>query len=98
MIGSWIASLKYFPDQSVNFSAPQGLGGQPFGFHPDPLYPYPIDTTLINDYWGWHDYPGRAYLADINGAIGWNSVCIHHIKDSEIKMLREMKEFQGEWE
>lgn len=37
-------------------------------------------------------------MDEINGAIGWNSVCVHHIKESEVKMMREMKEFEGEWD
>lgn len=97
MIGSWVASLENYARTEVIFR----YGKHPWNIfakvaHPEPLVPSPVDTLVIDDL-GWHDYPGRKYGHKFEGSIGWNSVCIHHIRTHEIPVLRYMDEFRGEW-
>lgn len=98
MIGSWVASLKNYAKPNITFR----YGAYSWNIfasvaHPEPLLPTPVDTLVIDDL-GWHDFPGRKYGHKFEGSIGWNSVCIHHIRTEEIPMFRHLKEFQGEWE
>jgi len=97
MIGSWIAALKNYhrPDITFRYSTHSWNVFSEVA-HPQPLLPSPIDTLIIDDL-GWHDYPGRKYGHKFEGSIGWNSVCIHHIRTEEIPMLRQLKQFRGEW-
>ncbi|GJJ08033.1 hypothetical protein Clacol_002240 [Clathrus columnatus] len=99
MIGSWISSLKTFPDPKHTFRVSrQHDWNLDTTISPQPLHPNIIDTLIVNDIGGWHDYPGRANVKEIGGSVGWNSVCIHHVKEDEIKLFRRVSEFQGDWE
>ncbi|GJJ06704.1 hypothetical protein Clacol_000899 [Clathrus columnatus] len=98
MIGSWISSLKTFPDPEHSFRVSrQHDWNLDTTISPQPLHPNIIDTLVVNDIDGWHDYPGRANVEEIGGSVEWNSVCIHHIKEDEIKLFRKVPEFQGDW-
>lgn len=100
MIGSWISSLKNFgnPDHAHDFQiSAKNPWNVAVKVQPEPLLPHRVNTIIINDH-GWHDYPGRANVEEIGGSIGWNSVCIHHIKEKEIKLLRQLDSFRGEWD
>lgn len=98
MIGAWISSLSVFADPQHTFrTAKVHPWNVEVGIRPDPILPHPVNTIVVDDH-GWHDYKGRANYEDIGGAVGWNSVCVHHIKENEIKILREVKEYQGEWD
>lgn len=99
MIGSWISSLNVFADPHHTFKvSKRNDWNVAVPIRPEPLLPNPVDTLVINDVPGWHDYQGRANVEEIGGPIGWNSVCIHHIKETELQPLRELEQFQGEWD
>ncbi|GJJ06869.1 hypothetical protein Clacol_001065 [Clathrus columnatus] len=99
MIGFYVASLKHYPKHNSVYRY-----GHPWNifstrvYPPRNLLPRPIDTLIIDDNLGWHDFPGRKYGHKFEGSVGWDSVCVHHIKTEEFYFLRNMKEFQGEWE
>lgn len=92
MIGSWIAALKLFPDTSVRFET------VPEPVHkvvPTPFLPDPLDTIIIDDKEGWHDYARRRKGYD--GPPSWSSVCVHHISARQRRKFRQVGEMQGEW-
>lgn len=98
MIGSWISSLNVFADPQHTFRVSKRNDWNiDVGIRPDPLLPEPVNTIVVDDH-GWHDYKGRPSVEEYGGPIGWDSVCIHHVRESEIKSLREIEELQGEWD
>ncbi|KAF8888697.1 galactosyltransferase-domain-containing protein [Gymnopilus junonius] len=97
MIGTWIASLRYFPDKTIEFEEiPKNENDTSHTrFYPEPYLPYAVDTLIINDVPGWHDFPARGGQ---EGPITWDSICIHRLKAHEMKELRNRPEFLLEWD
>ena len=92
MIGSWIAGLKNFPDPEAKFETTK----EPIGpAYPQPYYPDKIDTRMVDEVIGWHDFKGRG---GHDSSIGWETVCIHRMKPDEMKEFRKMKEVRDEWD
>ncbi|TEB14811.1 hypothetical protein FA13DRAFT_1878351 [Coprinellus micaceus] len=96
MIGGWIAALKHFPDTSIDFQTTPEHSPEPVHkVVPRPYLPHPIDTVVIDDKEGWHDYAGRKVGYD--APFSWSSVCLHHLHPKEMRMLRAMDAIKGEW-
>lgn len=96
MIGAWIASLRLFPDETIEWESTRDHSPEPVHpVHPKPFLPYSVDTLMIDDVHGWHDFPERG---GHDASISWNSVCTHHISAAEMKAIRKQLEFLGEWE
>lgn len=101
MIGSWIGSLRYFPDPNATFvttarsSAPPSTPSLPV--QPKPLLPYIVNTTVVDDKEGWHDVREES-TKDKERPIGWDSVCVHRMKIEQMRSLREMDEIKREWD
>ncbi|TFK31665.1 hypothetical protein BDQ12DRAFT_693758 [Crucibulum laeve] len=96
MVGSWVAGLQHLPDRSTDWLAQYDSSSPPHIVHPKPYIPHAVETTIIDDYHGWHDWPlrrGRWYASQI----GWGSVCVHHASPGKMKTLRGRKEIREEW-
>ncbi|KAF8903681.1 galactosyltransferase-domain-containing protein [Gymnopilus junonius] len=94
MIGSWIGALRLFNNDTIEWNSTEHSGEPIHHVHPKPFLPYSVDTLMIDDVQGWHDFPGRG---GHDAPISWNSVCTHHITAVEMKGLRKRLEFLGEW-
>ncbi|TEB20908.1 hypothetical protein FA13DRAFT_175354 [Coprinellus micaceus] len=96
MIGAWIAGLKLFQDKSIHFeSTPDHPPKLVEKVVPKPYLPHPIDTEIIDDKEGWHNYAGRQDGYD--ASFSWSSVCIHHVSANQMRMFRAMDVIAGEW-
>jgi len=95
MIGSWIAGLKHVHDQSKVFT--EVIEGSTQKITPRPYLSYPVDSRIIDDKIGWHDFKGRGAVSR-QRSIGWNTACVHRIKADEVRKLRAMEEFKIEWD
>ncbi|PPQ69333.1 hypothetical protein CVT26_002565 [Gymnopilus dilepis] len=95
MIGSWLASLRLFHDETIEWKIPPEKVNETHHTFPKPFLPQPIDTLIIDDIPGWHDFPARGGQ---QRNVTWDSVCIHHIKAPEMEILRGRPEFQSDWE
>ncbi|KAF8991471.1 hypothetical protein BDQ17DRAFT_1370709 [Cyathus striatus] len=97
MIGTWISALRLFPNKTIEFETTDPyLHDEPVHkVVPPPYLPEVVDTDIIEDIEGWHNFQGRRpHIAPIS----WNSVCIHHVDGNEMKVLRHMDEIRAEWE
>lgn len=96
MIGAWIAALKLFPDTSVHFETtldhPPKLVEKVV---PKPYLPEPIDTEIIDDKDGWHNYAGRQEGYD--ASFSWHSVCVHRVSADDMRKFRAMDVIRREW-
>ena len=92
MIGAWIAALRVFHDETIEWQF--GPDHPPEVLRPKPFLPNPVETLIIDDVHGWHDFPGRG---DHDAPISWDSVCTHHVTVDEMKEIRRRLEFLGEW-
>lgn len=63
--------------------------------HPSPYLPYAVNTTIVDDKTGWHDYKRRGSVAH---AIGWETACVHRMAPAEMRMFRGMEEVRMEWD
>ncbi|KAF4611242.1 hypothetical protein D9613_006478 [Agrocybe pediades] len=98
MIGAWISSLKEFHNTEAEFKTT--LEHPPYAIHevkPKPILPYPVESTVLDDPVGWHDFVGRKGGA-VGIPIGWDTVCIHRMRAKEMRAYRLMKEIKDEWE
>ncbi|KAJ3530471.1 hypothetical protein NMY22_g8558 [Coprinellus aureogranulatus] len=96
MIGGWIAALKLFHDKSIHFETT--LDHPPKRVEkvvPKPYLPEPVDTEIIDDKDGWHNYAGRQDGYD--ASMSWQSVCVHHVSAKDMRKFRAMDEIDGEW-
>ncbi|KAF9000325.1 galactosyltransferase-domain-containing protein [Cyathus striatus] len=95
MVGAWIAGLRNFQDESIKWESTAAHSPLPIHrLYPRPYLPYVVDTKIVDDKIGWHDPPGRS---GNDAPISWNSVCIHHLSPEEMKTMRTLKQFRGEW-
>jgi len=96
MIGSWIAGLKDFHDPSIKFETSPEHDDPPVRpVHPKPYLPYSVDTLVIDDKVGWHDFKN---LGRWEKAMGWESACVHRMSAVQMKAFRKMEEVRDEWE
>jgi len=98
MIGSWIASLKEFHNPGAEFMTT--LEHPPYRIEsvtPKPVLPYSMESTMLDDQVGWHDFINRKGGA-VGKPIGWDTACIHRIRSKEMRAFRLMKEINAEWE
>ncbi|KAE9386472.1 hypothetical protein BT96DRAFT_523240 [Gymnopus androsaceus JB14] len=59
---------------------------------------YAPGTTVVGDDNGFHDAIKHSWWEDHNKVVDYDSVCVHHVSPSEMRQLRNRKEFAGEWE
>ncbi|KAF9554340.1 hypothetical protein CPC08DRAFT_766796 [Agrocybe pediades] len=96
MIGAWVAALKDFHDPSVKFETTLDHDDPPVRqVHPRPYLPYSVDTTIIDDKVGWHDFKNRGGFEQ---TIGWESACVHRMSIEEMRAFRKMDEVKNDWE
>ncbi|KAH9479931.1 Beta-1,3-galactosyltransferase sqv-2 [Psilocybe cubensis] len=96
MIGSWVAGLKILHDSSATFYPKPSKSSDISGsMHLPPYLPYQVNTTVVDDKIGWHDYKRRGLVAH---AVGWETVCVHRLLPEEMKKFRKMKEVRMEWD
>ncbi|KAF4616130.1 hypothetical protein D9613_011266 [Agrocybe pediades] len=97
MIGVWVAGLQYLADPNQQFESWNRDDGPvpPHRVYPKPYLPYTIKTNVVDDKTGWHDLKNRGRA---ERAVGWDSVCVHHLKPDEMRALRWKEEFRGEWD
>lgn len=97
MIGSWLAALKNFHDPSIEYMTtedhPPGLPVQ--RVYPKPYTPHAVETEIVDEVVGWHDFKGRG---GHDSPIGWESVCVHRMTPPEMRAFRGMEEVKGEWD
>ncbi|KDR67486.1 hypothetical protein GALMADRAFT_258063 [Galerina marginata CBS 339.88] len=99
MIGSWVAGLKNMHDPEALFeTSPANTPPPQHRLYPTPYLPYAVNSKILDDVTGWHDFPAR----DKGGAghdsqIGWESTCIHRMSPEEMRAFRAMDEVKEEW-
>lgn len=96
MIGSWVAALKLFHDPNILFETTLEHSPPPqHRVYPEPYLPYVVDTKVVDDKIGWHDFKNRG---GNEAAIGWETACVHRLSPKEMRALREMEEIRMEWD
>lgn len=96
MIGSWIAGFKSMNDPNTVFeTVPENTPPPQHRVYPMPYLPYAIDTTVIDDEVGFHDFKNRGGK---EARIGWESICVHRMTSEEMKLFRTMEEVKSEWD
>jgi hypothetical protein len=53
------------------------------------------ETVIVDDWDGFHDPPRHGWK---NAQIGWETVVVHHLNVEELRALRELNQWEGEWE
>ncbi|KAF4616412.1 hypothetical protein D9613_008241 [Agrocybe pediades] len=96
MIGSWVSGLRLLRDEQQDFFQVKEQGVLE-KVVPKPYLPRSVDTAVIDDKAGWHDYKNRGAISRQH-SIGWDTVCVHRIKDDEVQKLRRKKEIRLEWD
>ncbi|TFK43901.1 galactosyltransferase-domain-containing protein [Crucibulum laeve] len=96
MVGSWVASLRNYHNTTMVWNSTNIKSDEPIHrVYPSPYFPEAIDTTVINDIEGWHDFPHRG---GHDAPISWGSTCIHRFSPDEMRAFRQRKEIRGEWD
>jgi hypothetical protein len=52
------------------------------------------ETVLLHDWDGFHDPPGHGWKT---GVVGWETVVVHHLDPEEMREMRALPQFRGEW-
>ncbi|KAF4610835.1 hypothetical protein D9613_006489 [Agrocybe pediades] len=96
MIGAWVAGLKNFHDPSIKFETTKEHDDPPIRqVHPKPYLPYSVDTTIIDDKIGWHDFKDHG---GFEKPTGWESACVHRMTSEQMRAFRKLDEVKHEWE
>ena len=96
MIGSWVAALKDFYDPSIKFHTTPENDDPPIRpVYPKPYLPYSLETTIIDDKIGWHDFKNRGRFETTTR---WDTACVHRMRAHQMKAFRKMKQVKDEWE
>jgi len=97
MIGSWVSGLRAFPDTSNDFLRTIDADPGVISVRPKLYLPYVVDTRVVDDKIGWHDFKNRGAISR-QRSIGWDTACVHRIKNDEVMKLRTMEEIRTEWD